>query len=144
MQTFLPYFDFKQSAECLDWRRLGKQRVEAFQIIKTINRKISKDYKGETFPWCNHPAVLMWVGFVAALKLYYNSVVKEWMRRGCQNNMKLYSVNMSELVMPNWLGDENFHNSHKSNLLRKDPAWYRVYNWNVPNNLPYIWPVRKG
>jgi len=32
MQTFLPYADFKESAQCLDYRRLGKQRVEAKQI----------------------------------------------------------------------------------------------------------------
>ena len=28
MQTFLPYKDFGKTAKCLDYRRLGKQRVE--------------------------------------------------------------------------------------------------------------------
>ena len=36
MQTFLPYPDFRQSAACLDYRRLGKQRVEGVQILKAI------------------------------------------------------------------------------------------------------------
>ena len=36
MQTFLPYSNFQKSAEVLDWRRLGKQRVEGMQIINTI------------------------------------------------------------------------------------------------------------
>ena len=36
MQTFLPYESFKQSARVLDWRRLGKQRVEGMQIINAI------------------------------------------------------------------------------------------------------------
>ena len=36
MQTFLPYSNFQKTAEVLDYRRLGKQRVEGMQIIKTI------------------------------------------------------------------------------------------------------------
>jgi len=34
MQTFLPYADFARCAEVLDPRRLGKQRVEALQIMR--------------------------------------------------------------------------------------------------------------
>ena len=33
MQTFLPHRDFEQSAKCLDMKRLGKQRVEAYQLL---------------------------------------------------------------------------------------------------------------
>lgn len=39
-----------------------------------------------------------------------------------------------------WLGNEFFHESHQSNLLRKDYAYYSQFNWNVPDDLPYIWP----
>ena len=35
MQTFLPYPDMIKSAKALDYKRLGKQRVEAKQIIFT-------------------------------------------------------------------------------------------------------------
>jgi len=34
MQTFLPYPDFAASSAVLDDRRLGKQRVEALQIVR--------------------------------------------------------------------------------------------------------------
>lgn len=34
--TFLPYADIKQSVKSLDDQRLGKQRVEAFNIINAI------------------------------------------------------------------------------------------------------------
>ena len=37
MQTFLPYESFEESASVLDWRRLGKQRVEGMQIINAIS-----------------------------------------------------------------------------------------------------------
>jgi hypothetical protein len=33
MQTFLPYASFEETAHILDYRRLGKQRVEGWQII---------------------------------------------------------------------------------------------------------------
>ena len=39
MQTFLPYPSFDASAKVLDYRRLGKQRVEAYQILNTITGK---------------------------------------------------------------------------------------------------------
>lgn len=33
MQTFLPFDSFDDSAACLDMRRLGKQRVEGYQLL---------------------------------------------------------------------------------------------------------------
>jgi hypothetical protein len=43
--------------------------------------------------------------------------------------------------IPLWLGNQDFHNSHRSNLSRKDPVYYAQFNWDVPDNLPYIWPT---
>ena len=43
MQTFLPYPSFEESAKVLDWRRLGKQRVEGMQIINAISGVPRKD-----------------------------------------------------------------------------------------------------
>ena len=62
MQTFLPYADFVKTAKCLDYRRLGKQRVEAFQILNILEGKTTKA------GWKHHPAVLMWEGYENALK----------------------------------------------------------------------------
>ena len=39
MQTFLPYPSMGQSVRCLDYRRLGKQRVEALQILNALDGK---------------------------------------------------------------------------------------------------------
>ena len=65
MQTFLPYSSFTESAKILDWRRLGKQRVEGMQIINAISgvpRKDGKPYKG----WTNHPCSVMWKPYLPA------------------------------------------------------------------------------
>ena len=40
-----------------------------------------------------------------------------------------------------WLGDEDFHRSHRSALLRKDAAYYQEAFGNVPDDLPYVWPA---
>lgn len=45
---------------------------------------------------------------------------------------------------PPWLGDEAFHRAHRSNLVRKLPDWYRAQWPDEPDDLEYVWPVRKG
>lgn len=131
MQTFLPYPDFVQTAKCLDYRRLGKQRSEARTILTHLEKGMG--------PWWNHPAVQMWRGCEGSLIIYSNCIISEWIGRGYNNNMKLLPE-PRRLLFPKWLGDEAFHNSHKSNLLRKDPRYYGQFGWDVPDNLPYVWP----
>lgn len=46
-------------------------------------------------------------------------------------------------VLPMFVGNEDFHESHRSNLIRKNPTHYRPLWPNVPDNLPYIWPSRR-
>lgn len=136
MQTFLPYPDFAQSARCLDYRRLGKQRVEAMQLINSLT---NPHVQG----WSNHPAALMWQGYVPALKHYHNVMVREWERRGYVNNMLMYGIEFVDgfLALPPWIGRKDFHDSHKSNLLRKAPEHYEQFGWSVPDNLSYVWPA---
>lgn len=135
IQTFLPYEDFEKSARTLDRKRLGKQRVEAKQIIKNLTTRRDS--------WYNHPAVQMWKDHVEALKLYYNAISKDWVRRGYEHNMGFYDVDETEVEYPPWLGDEKFHSAHRSNLLRKEPEYYSQFGWDVPDDLPYIWPIQK-
>ena len=133
MQTFLPYNNFQKSVECLDYKRLGKQRVEAMQILNILlsNKK--------TGGWVNHPAVKMWRGYENALALYMNTCIIEWIKRGYNNTMKIFVVFEGEVKYPGWFGDLNFHASHRSNLLRKDHKYYSKFGWVEPTDLPYVW-----
>src|SRR5690606_26176041 len=47
-------------------------------------------------------------------------------------------------AMPAWLGAEDLHRSHQSSLVRKDPDHYRPIFPDVPDDLPYVWPVRSA
>jgi hypothetical protein len=136
MQTFLPYPDFKESAKCLDNKRLNKQIVEAMQIF-TANSYFDLGIKAG---WQNHPAVKMWRGFGSALLLYRNNCMDEWHSRGYSSHNS-YEYTPYDLIYPPWLGNVEFHKAHQSNLVRKLPEHYRKYFLDVPDNLPYIWPV---
>jgi hypothetical protein len=146
MQTFLPYANFRKSVETLDYRRLGKQRVEAFQLLVAnkdewaLSERTRRTGK-TTAPkgWVNHPAAIMWRHYNAALKEYYNLCIEEWVRRGYNNTMQLATL-PPLIEYPYWLGNKNFHASHRSNLLRKNPKYYSQFNWKEKPDLEYIWP----
>ena len=47
-------------------------------------------------------------------------------------------------LLPSWVGDEALHRSHRSNLIAKDPDFYRPRFAELfgaePDDLPYVWP----
>jgi hypothetical protein len=151
MQTFLPYQRFDESARALDDRRLGKQRVEALQVLRALTR--------EPYGWKHHPAVRMWAGYEEALLAYGVAVCREWCARGHADTCEVKMADdaataglvrvprtQDELAaageLPPWLGDEAFHRSHRSALVRKDPDFYRERFDDVTGDLEYVWPSR--
>jgi hypothetical protein len=149
MQTFLPVADFAESARLLDSPRLGKQRVETLQILRAIELP---DYG-----WANHPAVLMWRGRTPALVAYGLAMARIWQERGFADTTarqigefapEVVDRSQEELaaagLLPSWLGDEQLHRSHRSNLIAKDPDFYRsrfAERFGAePDDLPYVWP----
>ncbi|WP_093802910.1 MSMEG_6728 family protein [Streptomyces sp. Wb2n-11] len=150
MQTFLPYPDFRASALVLDRRRLGKQRVEALQVLRGL---VVPGYG-----WRHHPAVRMWAGYEEALVRYGLEVCKVWREYGHQDSCAATLV--ADLLafrpgvpvrdqallavageLPPWLGDDVFHRSHRSALVRKDSTTYAPLFPGVPEDLPYVWPT---
>ena len=141
MQTFLPFANYKKCAEVLDDKRLGKQIVEAYQILKALT---IKDYG-----WKNHPAVKMWKGYRGSLFLYAFELYSEWRKRKNKEhkafiNMRAFiaglEIDESEYKVPHWLGSSALHNSHRSNLVRKKAEHYGKLWPEVEKNLAYFWP----
>ncbi|MEV6492811.1 MSMEG_6728 family protein [Actinoplanes sp. NPDC051633] len=147
MQTFLPYPDFIASATALDVRRLGKQRVEAIQVLRGLT--------WPTYGWRHHPAVKMWHGYEEALTRYGLDVCAVWCATGRADTCAATLVTdlgagtavrtQAQLAaagdLPPWLGDADVHRSHQSALLRKDPNHYGALFPGVPDDLPYVWPA---
>ena len=142
MNTFLPYSSFDKSLKDLDMKRLGKQRVEGFQILRSLTGL--SNGKG----WRNHPCTLMWKGNEILLAHYTIASCDIWLDRGYKDSLReqVYEIlnqipgSKEEMhEVPWWLGNEDFHKSHQSNLKRKDPIHYGHYD--VEDDLPYLWPT---
>jgi hypothetical protein len=150
MQTFLPYPSFAASAAALDERRLGKQRVEALQVLRALTRP--------GYGWQHHPAVKMWRGHEEALAAYGLVMAQEWCRRGhpdtCAATIQEdfgaagfagVPRTQDELaaagLLPRWIGDEAVHASHRAALVRKDAEHYRQLFPDADPDQPYVWPT---
>ena len=160
MQTFLPYPSFRNSAACLDTKRLGKQRVETKQLLLSLGVPVGQHQPKKT-SWANHPAAKIWRGYEIHLAEYGEVVCQVWQSRGYKDSLldqfvaareHLLSTDspckQSQAVwlfggMPPWLGSHEFHASHRSNLLRKNAEWYGRFGWAEPDDLPYVWPINK-
>jgi hypothetical protein len=149
VQTFLPYPDFAATAAVLDRRRLGKQRVEALQVLRGL---IVPGYG-----WRHHPAVRMWTGYEEALVRYGLEICRRWTDGGRRDTCAASLTadfalhhpgaavrSQTELgaagALPSWLGDPAFHLSHQSALVTRAPDHYRPLFPDAPAGLPYVWP----
>jgi hypothetical protein len=148
MQTFVPYPHLALSAATLDHARLGKQRVETLQVLRTLLLPPTPK-RG----WQRHPAKVMWEGHHLALLAYQEAICREWVAvRGHADScwpksLALFSEEellrfaAGDYSFPNWWGREKLHLSHRSNLLRKAPTFYwHRFEDSLPDDLPYLWP----
>lgn len=161
MQTFLPLPDYLQSMRSLDKYRLGNQVWrEGLTLIRG--------------GWEHHPARKMWRGHEYHLGLYLLAGLQVLKERTGKNYPEVRQKIEAEMAKftdtgaPPWVGDETFHASHRSNLLRKvgeavkkaveaidtnSPrkdyyievathmkSWYAQFGWSEPPTLPYVWP----
>ena len=144
MQTFLPHADFKQTAKDLDQKRLGKQRVEAWQILNAIQRKKEGQTKGA---WLEHPCIKIWFDHEISLIEYGMDICREWISRGFkdtmlqrfQDEMLRYKDKGFDNSKPGIIGKACFHISHQSKLVRKLPTHYQDLYPTVCDNIPYYW-----
>lgn len=145
MQTFLPYADFDESMRVLDQPRLGKQRVETLQVLRSLLLP--------NYGWQTHPVSRMWRGYLPALSAYGMASVREWTARGHADAtgplMREFAPDVADLpqselaargLLPAWVDDEAVHISHRSNLIRKDPEFYTPRFPGTPVDLDYVWP----
>lgn len=119
MQTFLPYKDYAACAQCLDTVRLGKQIIEAIQILK-----------GQR---ASHPVSKMWVGYSSALCEYIRRLHEEWLRRGRKPhgafiNGQPWLCTGPESRRPPWLTEE-LCSKYRAHLLSKNLEHYGSLGW---------------
>ena len=155
MQTFLPSKDFDITASMLDSKRLNKQILEAYQILKVLS---SNDPNAG---WRNHPAVKMWRGYEHGLFTYALAMVNEANKRGIKTDRNMENLMALRIVhlpkwghgLPKWYNNSSEMSritaTHKARLYVKDPEYYFEFSSfvNNKNNVPccegcnYYWPT---
>ncbi len=145
MQTYLPYANFKLSAQVLSDKHIKKQRSETKQILRTL--------LGESKAFAHHPAVEMWRGHERTLATYGIYVCQEWNMRTQNDDMyhwfEAHRVKMAgripqwkrHMVLPPWFGQPLLHQSHRSNLMSLDRKHYEQFWKDEPVGLDLIWPT---
>lgn len=140
MQTFLPYLDFAKVAATLDSKRLNKQILEGYQILKALSNDNPKT------TWRNHPASKMWQGHEFGLYDYIFANVDEANARGIKTDKNVANLRALRNEMgdkwgeyrPDWFFDTDLTaritTTHKANLYRKDPVFYAHFADAVENS----------
>lgn len=135
MQVFLPFPSFEKSVQCLDNTRLGNQ---VWRECKTLLNG----------GWRNHPVSKMWIYHKPALATYALCGLQELVRRNDIRPQPLAQLTtyfqeyLPSLGNPTFIGNEQFHRSHRLNLLWKNPDWYsQFFDEPIPHYKPeYYWP----
>jgi hypothetical protein len=138
MQTFLPYKNYQKTAEVLDMRRLGKQRVETLQILKALS--------DPSYGWQHHPAVNMWRNHEIHLIDYGVAICDEWISRSykdtCREKISYFYDIFEDSDVPPWYGDERVHSSHRAALYKKASDLYPSdWEFDLKNYPEYWWPA---
>ena len=140
MMTFLPFAEFKASAEALDTKRLQNQRTEARFVLEWLENR--------GFDLRAYGAARMWKGYKDALAAYYNACLDAYEAHGYVNGPTMQRAAVPEKVeMPPWLGDERFHAAQRAQLLLKKPDYYSEKGWDAaPPELgvDYVFPKKQG
>lgn len=160
MMTFLPHPNLWRGLMALDRTRLGKQRVEAFQIwcYLTGNHLEAIGGAEEQARALRYPAVRMWEGHTEVLKMYILVVCRVWALRGYSNlkmtqYIRTYGLDRIDhdrlaAQMPAWLCRSALRyrlmSSHRAMLWRRNRAHYHAF-WAdalINRERKYVWPLR--
>lgn len=155
MQTFLPHPAMRDSLDALDNKRLNKQILETYQILKILSGQSTSN------AWRNHPAVLMWEGAESELWRYGMTAIAVANMRGIKTDGNRANFDaLAKTSALSWGDDEpawrknptivkRVNTTHKYNLYRKDPKYYAEYansinsKYNKPccDGCQYFWPT---
>lgn len=142
MNTLVPLSDVNACAEVLEERHLNRLRSDIVQVLKGCCEPAPEP--GSEVK--EHPAIKMWRGNEPFLIKFGTAVCIEWQSRG-NSDATLKKIlgfksdfEESSREQPEWWGNEEVHDSHKSYLLRLKPSHYRRFWPELSDELPMIWP----
>ena len=154
MNTWLPYEDFEKSVECLTDNHLRMQVTDCAKILYW-RTGMPIDGRNASRQQMLHPCVVQWDGYLSYLLDYsleamtqaqertYYGTKKEEINKRVEQILFIVPTVESRLdnsEKPHWLGDKDYHDSHKSNLMRVNSFYKEYWITEVNEGLEYVWP----
>lgn len=148
MITWLPYPNMRLSAHVLDSHTLGVQMSQSLSMLRII----AGHKEGGRNRY--HASTLSWYHYPEALVLYTDYILMEMCKRSQSRGLssprssqgcKMYEIplewSQENPIIPDWIGIESIHASHRSTLLKKDLEWYSQFSWNEKPRIDLRWPL---
>ncbi len=155
-------------SNCLDSRRLNKQKIEIFQILNCLcigkyqhRETIIHEWKpcdNETYnnspkinvrktPWYNHPATQAVKNYELFFIDYALEIADSCLRLGYKDTLipkikAFKEIFSGEYKKPWYWGNEKFHSSHRAALLFKNFEYYSKFGWGEIPIMNYWWPSK--
>lgn len=137
MNSFVCDEDYDKAAAALDYRRLGKQRVECYQMLAALT--------GRAVGWRNHPATRAWEGHEKSLAEFAIACHIEWLERGYKDTtlgrMRELAAELPDTDKPWWVSDERWLTNIRGILVMKRPSHYSVHWPTCEPTSKQLWPV---
>lgn len=138
MNTFLPVADFTACAYLLDLKRLRRQISECKWILDALagreNSSISSRGMHAVFKlWTAENTRLPYIWHLRQYQLQMSKVYRQLTKRTHADSLACAWVD-TEHLRPSFdlQWSEKLHLSHRANLVRKDPSYYRMM-FNLSN-----------
>lgn len=147
MITWLPYPNLRLSVHVLDSGTLGEQLANCFKILFVAARL----RRGDNYRF--HVCTRMWRDHHIAVAVLADACLREMEDRGhppivlsprTAEGLKKYNMPKDWLdepmVLPDWLGHERLHASHRATLKDRMNQWYAQFGWDEPAVSCLWWP----
>jgi hypothetical protein len=149
MQVLLPYPNLRLSSHVLHRDDLSRQQSHALEILMRLAGRGRSSGRRFFAP------VMLWEGHEPALLRYAEGVWRERCSRGIEVTDPSPASPAAEDAyglpagwrsdparVPDWVGLEKLHASHRALLLARRPAWYAQFAWIEPAVRSAWWPAQ--
>lgn len=149
MQVLLPFPNLRLSAHVLHGDDLARQQAHSTEILMRLAGRGRSGGRRWFAP------ITLWAGCEPALLRYAEAVWLERMDRSMPvddpspaspDGVSVYGLAedwlTDSVVMPDWLGIEQLHASHRAVLLARRPRWYQQFQWSERPGRVAWWPAQ--
>lgn len=149
LMVWLPYPNLRLSVHCLSAFHLGKQFADSVTILRVLaghNGGGHGKFVTTTSAWGHNPESLLVYSSFAHTELYKRGWTRDHPNPRTPEGKKHFKLPgewyTDEYQVPDWVGVERIHASHRSYLITKDREWYSQFAWTEYESRVIVWPKK--